>query len=84
MKTATLVLENNQPHVIGRFEFELSPHVSFNEQHAPVRTIQFSWCVDVPQTATGALDDEKVFQIMGEKLKQDFILFLREKSQQPA
>jgi len=39
----------------------------------PIKKITFEWCVELSQSEMMTFDEDKILEMFGEKLKQDFI-----------
>lgn len=75
MKTEVpkIKIENGELQIEGNFIFELSPVIMNNYDLTPIRKITFEFCVEQPQDAMMTFGEDKILEIFGEKLKQDFI-----------
>lgn len=74
MKTEVprIKVENNELSIEGNFKFELSPTI-ITEDLIPIKKITFDWCVETSQDALCMFNEDKILDMLGEKLKQDFI-----------
>lgn len=74
MKTQVpkIKIENEQLQIEGNFNFELSPTI-ITEDLVPIKKITFDWCVEISQSEMMTFGDDKILEMFGEKLKQDFI-----------
>jgi hypothetical protein len=80
MKTQVpkIKIENGELEIDGDFSFELSP-VVITEDLIPIKKITFDWCIEISQAEIIAFGKDKILELFGEKLKQDFIKFLKQK-----
>jgi hypothetical protein len=72
MKTAQIKQnQNGELYIDGDFKFDLSNPVVINDEQQPVKKISFDWCLEAPKG-----NYELMYQMMGEKLKEDFLNLL--------
>lgn len=64
------------PYVEGDFKFQASDTTVLEKDLIPKKDITFSWSVEMQQDVSGLYGDEELYEMMAEKLKQDFIKFL--------
>lgn len=69
---------DNELTIDGDFKFELSSTI-INQDLIPIKKITFDWSVEISQTEMLKFGEDKIFEIFGEKLKQDFINQLKRK-----
>jgi len=74
MKTQVpkIKIENGELLIDGDFKFELSPTI-ITEDLIPIKKVTFDWCVEISQAEMMTYGEDKILEIFGEKLKQDFI-----------
>jgi hypothetical protein len=74
MKTQVpkIKIENGGLQIDGDFIFELSPTI-ITEDSIPIKKITFDWCVEISQAEMITFGEDKIMEMFGEKLKQDFI-----------
>lgn len=72
--------ENHEPYIDGNYKFELSNDAVFTDDFIPSKEITFKWSVESMQDMYALQTDNELNEMFGEKLKQDFITFLKEKS----
>ena len=65
-------IENGELQIEGNFKFELSPTI-ITEDLAPIKKITFDWCIEISQAEMITFGEDKILEMFGEKLKQDFI-----------
>lgn len=65
-------IENGKLEIDGDFKFELSPTI-ITEDLIPIRKVTFDWCVEISQAEIMTYGKDKILELFGEKLKQDFI-----------
>lgn len=58
----------------GDFKFEMSPTM-VNEESTAFKKISFNWCVEAPTL----VPEDVILEVLGEKLKQDFIKQAKER-----
>jgi hypothetical protein len=85
MKTATIKFIQGdgfiKPNVEGNFEFILSPKIDYDKDTlVPSKLISFPWCIEIPQDIDNQPNLNDIFEIFAEKLKQDFLVFLKTKA----
>ena len=56
----------------GNFNFELSPTI-ITKDLIPIKKITFDWCVETSQAEMIMFGEDKILEMFGDKLKQDFI-----------
>jgi hypothetical protein len=80
MKTQVpkIKIENGELQTEGDFKFELSPTI-ITEDLIPIKKITFDWCVEISQAEIMVFGEDKILEMFGEKLKQDFIKQLKQK-----
>ena len=80
MKTQVpkIKIENGELQTEGVFKFELSPTI-ITEDLIPIKKITFDWCVEISQAEIMVFGEDKILEMFGEKLKQDFIKQLKQK-----
>lgn len=82
MKTPKLKFKNGpklEPYIEGDFNFKLDGDVIYSpEDYSPIIKIYFEWCPEVYQDESFELDTDEVFELIAEKLKQDFIKFSKD------
>ncbi len=66
---------NNKLEIDGDFKFESSP-VILTEDSIPIKQITFNHCLEVPQVDAVFNCMDKICEMLGEKLKQDYIKHL--------
>jgi hypothetical protein len=71
-------IENDELQIKGDFKFELSPTI-ITEDLIPIKKITFDWCVEISQAEMVTYGEDKILELFGEKLKQDFIKILKQK-----
>jgi len=71
-------IENGELQIEGDFKFELSPTI-ITEDLTPIKKITFDWCVEISQTEMMSYGEDKILELFGEKLKQNFIKFSKKK-----
>lgn len=74
MKTQVpkIKIENGELQIEGNFNFELSPTI-ITEDLVSIKKITFDWCVEILQSGMMTVGEDKILEMFGEKLKQDFI-----------
>jgi hypothetical protein len=74
MKTQVpkLKIENEELQIDGDFKFEVSSTI-ITEDLIPIKKVTFDWCVEISQAEMMIYGEDKVLELFGEKLKQDFI-----------
>ena len=60
------------------FDFEISP-ITYDKDFNPTRKITFDWCVEISQAELMTFGEDKILEMFGEKLKQDFIKLSKQK-----
>jgi hypothetical protein len=80
MKTQVpkIKIENGELQIDGDFKFELSPTI-ITEDLIPIKKVTFDWCVEISQAEMMTYGEDKILEMFGEKLKQDFIKNLKQK-----
>jgi len=74
MKTTQIIKsENGELITEGQFKFKASSITHINQYNQPVFKICFDWCPEAPDG-----DYDKMYEMMAEKLKQDFLDHCRE------
>ena len=71
-------IENGEIKIEGNFNFELSPTI-ITEDLTPIKKITFDWCVEICQEELMEFGEDKILEMFGEKLKQDFIKLSKSK-----
>ena len=71
-------IENGKLEIDGDFKFELSPTI-ITEDLIPIRKVTFDWCVEISQAEIMTYGEDKILELFGEKLKQDFIKLSKRK-----
>jgi len=66
---------NNKLEIEGDFKFESSPNILI-EDSTPIKQITFNHCLEVPQVGAVFNGMDKICEMLGEKLKQDYIKHL--------
>jgi len=69
---------NGELQIEGNFNFELSP-IIITEDLIPIKKITFDWCVEISQAEMMTFGEDKIFEMFGERLKQDFIKRTKQK-----
>ena len=79
MKTQVpkLKIENKELQIDGDFKFEVSPTI-LTEDLIPIKKVTFDWCVEISQAEMMFHGEDKILELFGEKLKQDFIKFSKQ------
>ena len=74
MKTQApkIKLENGEFKIEGDFKFELSPSILTEDEYDIIKKITFGLNFDMPQS----FNEDKALELLGEKLKQDFLSFV--------
>lgn len=65
-------IKNGELQIEGNFNFELSPTI-ITEDLIPIKKITFDWCVEISYAEMIEFGEDKILELFGEKLKQDFI-----------
>jgi hypothetical protein len=80
MKTQVpkIKIENGELQIDGDFKFELSPTI-ITEDLIPIKKVTFDWCVEISQAEMMTYGEDKIMEMFGEKLKQDFVKFSKQK-----
>ena len=80
MKTQVpkIKIENGELQIEGNFNFELSPTI-INNDLIPIKKITFDWCVEISQAEMMTFGEDKILELFGERLKQDFIELSKQK-----
>ena len=80
MKTQVpkIKVENGELQIEGNFNFELSPTI-ITDDLIPIKKITFDWCVEISQAELMKFGEDKILEMFGEKLKQDFIKLSKQK-----
>jgi hypothetical protein len=73
-------IENGELLIEGDFKFELSPTI-YTEDLTPIKKVTFDWCVEIPQSEMMTYGEDRILEIFGEKLKQDFIKLSKQTKQ---
>jgi len=69
MKTTQIIKNKNGELIIeGQFKFNASNITHINEYNQPIIKIFFDWCPEAPDG-----EYEKMYEMMADKLKQDFL-----------
>ena len=78
MKTQVpkIKVENGELQIEGNFNFELSPTI-ITEDLIPIKKITFDWCVEISQSELMTFGEDKILEMFGDKLKQDFIKIIK-------
>jgi len=64
--------ENGELQIDGNFTFEFSPlHIA--EDLIPYKIISFKWNMEISQAEINMFGEDKIAEMFGERLKQDFI-----------
>lgn len=71
-----LKIENNKLQIEGDFKFELSPTI-ITEDLIPIKKITFDWSVEISQSEILIYGEDRIYEILSEKLKQDFKKLLK-------
>ncbi len=71
-------IENGELQIDGDFKFELSPTI-ITEYLIPIKKVTFDWCVEISQAEMMTYGEDKILEMFGEKLKQDFIKVSKQK-----
>lgn len=67
--------------IINNFEFELSDKLEIDSDNfIPRKRISFFWNPELEQDYIAFLNEDEAYEIIGEKLKNDFINFLKTKN----
>jgi len=82
MKTAVLKFKKNQegqfvPYIDGNYEFNIQEQPIFNSDLIPVKKISFEWSVEMPQDVNYSQKENELFEMLAEKLKNDFLKFIK-------
>ena len=84
MKTATIKFTQDgtfTPYIEGNFEFTLSPKIDYDMNTlVPSKQISFPWSIEMPQDVQAQPNHDEIFEMFAEKLKQDFLVFLKAKA----
>lgn len=80
MKTQApkIKLENGELKIEGDFKFELSPSILTEDECDIIKKITFELNFDMPQS----FNEDEALEMLGEKLKQDFLRFSKSKPKQ--
>jgi hypothetical protein len=80
MKTQVpkIKIENGELQIDGDFKFELSS-IIITEDLIPIKKVTFDWCVEISQAEMMTYGEDKILELFGEKLKQDFIKLSKQK-----
>lgn len=68
-----------KPCVDGNFEFEISEDVIYDDDYMPTKEIKFNWSVVSEQSIFECENTEDNIELLAERLKQDFIDFVKER-----
>jgi hypothetical protein len=71
-------IENSELQIEGDFKFELSPTI-ITEDLIPIKKVTFDWCVEISQAEMMTYGEDKILEMFGDKLKQDFIKLSKQK-----
>ena len=77
-KVPKIKIENGELHIEGDFNFQLSPTI-ITEDLIPIKKVTFDWCVEISQAEMMTYGEDKILELFGEKLKQDFIKLSKKK-----
>jgi len=73
-----IAIVNGELGIEGDFCFEASPTI-ITEDLIPIKKITFDWCVEISQAEMILFGEDNIFEMFGEKLKQDFIKYKNER-----
>ena len=73
-----IILEKQKPKVAfdGNFELKLGP-ILYRDDFTPFRTGTFKMCVESPYNVWEYISNDDLYEMYGEKLKQEFIQYLK-------
>ena len=77
-KIPKIKIENGELQIDGDFKFELSPTI-FTEDLIPIKKVTFDWCVEISHAEMMTYGEDKILEMFGEKMKQDFIKLSKQK-----
>lgn len=70
--------EITTPYIEGDFDFTMDKHVTYDPAHMiPIKNISFPWCVEMQQDLSHLSEIDTVYEMLAEKLKQDFLKMIR-------
>lgn len=74
--------QNNNPLIEGDFEFMVSETI-YNNSYLPEKIITFPWDPEMVQNIVAFKDNQydEMYEAIGEKLKQDFIAFIKRREE---
>jgi len=75
--TPQLKLQDGKPVIEGSFEFSFGKPVYNPANYMPTVDITFKWCPEVSMETQKAIKEEQYAELIAEKLKQDFIQYIK-------
>jgi hypothetical protein len=75
--TPQLKLQEGKLVVEGNFEFSFGKPVYNPVNYMPTVDITFKWCPEVSMETQKAMEEDQYTELIAEKLKQDFIKYLK-------
>jgi len=76
-KTPVLNFKDNKPYVDGNYEFTISDGAIYDNQVA-YKHISFKWSVEMGQNMKFLQRENELYEMLAEKLKQDFLKYISE------
>jgi len=81
MKTVKMTFQDGKILVDQDYEFVVSDEIYFSSDLTPYKEVKFRWNLDLQEMIEDAPEkEEELLQQVADKLKQDFISFMRKKS----
>lgn len=82
MNTVKITLQDGKILMDQDYEFVVSDDIYFASDLTPYKEVRFNWNLDLHEMIAESEKEEEILHEVAEKLKKDFISFMKRKSNQ--